>query len=97
MASIQHNVYQSSRLFAQTLTQWLALNVSHKKIEGEREILQRFLDLQEETSNEFYLDIESYCANSCFTEDLSTNTSTSSNYYIPYPIPYQRKRDNLVD
>ncbi len=90
MASIQHSAYQSTRLFAQTSTQWLVPNVFHKKIEGERKILQRFLDLQEESSNELYLDIESYCVDSCLTKELSTNTSTSFNYYIPYPIPYQR-------
>jgi hypothetical protein len=33
VASIQHSAYKSSKLFAQTLTQWLALNVFHKKIE----------------------------------------------------------------
>jgi hypothetical protein len=59
---------------------------------GERKILQRFLDLQEETSKELYLDIESYCADNCFTEDLSTNIYVSVDYYILYPIPYKRKR-----
>jgi hypothetical protein len=33
MVTIQHSVYQSSRLFAQTSIQWLVPNVFHRKIE----------------------------------------------------------------
>jgi len=96
VASIQHSAYQSSRLFAQTLTQWLAPNVFTKRLKREREILQRFLNLQEETSNELYIDIKSYCANNCLQNIFPhiLLLALAIIFIIPLHI---RGIDNLVD
>ncbi len=51
-----------------------------ERLKREWEILQRFLDLQEETFNELYFDIKTYYTYSCFIEKFPTDISTSSGY-----------------